>query len=76
MKLKSLLATLTLSSVLLLAACGNGDGSTSKGNDADASGDLDAHLDTGLPVEVACGLHHAERRRQRGAGPSSCPSTS
>ena len=30
MKLKSVLATLTLSSALLLAACGNGDGSTSR----------------------------------------------
>ena len=39
MKLKSLLATLTLSSVLLLAACGNGDGSTSKGNESSSNTD-------------------------------------
>ena len=39
MKLKSLLATLTLSSVLLLAACGNGDGSTSNGNESSSNTD-------------------------------------
>ncbi len=39
MKLKSVLATLTLSSALLLAACGNGDGSTSNGNESSSNTD-------------------------------------
>ncbi|MBS4219389.1 PstS family phosphate ABC transporter substrate-binding protein [Bacillus sp. FJAT-49711] len=38
MKLKSLFATVTLSSALLLAACGNGDGSSTNGNSSSANG--------------------------------------
>ncbi|MCR2822422.1 PstS family phosphate ABC transporter substrate-binding protein [Lederbergia panacisoli] len=37
MKLKSLIATFTLSSALILAACGNGDGSSTNGNGKSAN---------------------------------------